>query len=250
MNLADALGLGDEELVSFVGAGGKKTAMSQLIAEAGDRGLKAGYTTSVHMPPPPDLPLVLADPTRIQSNLDDTTPPVALASERVVDPDRVDDKVRGFQPAVLSSMFRDGYFDWVLVKADGARMRECKAPGPNEPPIPRRSTYVVPVASVQAVGQPLADDVAHRVEQIERCADISEGERLTPSVVGQVLAHPDGGMKRVPDDATVVPLINKADDAALERRAEEVLSVALEHTSRFDRGLVSSFETDRLTVVT
>ncbi|WP_265108591.1 selenium cofactor biosynthesis protein YqeC [Halosolutus halophilus] len=249
MNLADGLGLGAEELVSFVGAGGKKTAMGHLVAAAGDRGLDAGYTTSTHMPPPTDLPLVLADPDRVRTVLDDETAPIALASDHVADPDRVDEKVRGYEPAVLSSLFRDGDLDWLLVKADGARMREFKAPGPDEPPIPRASTCVVPVASVQAVGQSLTDDVAHRVDRIERCTDTAEGERITPETVGRVLAHPAGGRKNVPDDATIVPLVNKADDDALERRAEEVLSAAFEHTTRFDRGLISSFETNRLTVV-
>ncbi|UHQ96190.1 selenium cofactor biosynthesis protein YqeC [Natrinema halophilum] len=249
MNLAETLGLGDDELVSFVGAGGKKTAMTRLVAEASERGLEAGYTTTTHMPPP-DLPLVLADPDRIESSVDDATAPIALARTRVSNPSRVDEKVRGYQPATLNSLFDDAPFDWLLVKADGARMREFKAPGPNEPPIPQTSTVVVPVASVQAVGQPLADDVVHRVDRIERCADISAGERITPDVIGQVLAHPDGGLKHVPDDATVVPLVNKADDATLARQATDAVSTALERTSRLDRGIVTSFETNRLTAVT
>ncbi|MFC4541459.1 selenium cofactor biosynthesis protein YqeC [Halosolutus amylolyticus] len=249
MNLADALGLGDEELVSFVGAGGKKTAMERLVTEADDRELAAAYTTSTHMPPPAALPLVLADPDRVRAVLDEETAPIALASDRIADPDRVDEKVRGYDPAVLSSLFREGAVDWLLLKADGARMREFKAPGPDEPPIPESSTFVVPVTSVRAVGRPLTADVVHRVDRVERLSGLTEGDPLTPDAVGRVLAHPRGGLKRVPDDATVVPLVNKADDERLERRAKAVLSAALEHTSRFDRGLVCSFESNRLTIV-
>lgn len=249
MDLADGLGLEDDELVSFVGAGGKKTAIGHLIAEADDRGLDAGYTTSVQMPPPPDVPLALIDSDCVSADVDELSAPVALASARVSDPDRVDEKVRGYAPGVLDSVFADGRFDWLLVKADGARMREFKAPGADEPPIPTASTVVVPVVSVRAVGRPLTDDVAHRVERVERCAPLSAGEEITTTAVGHVLAHPDGGLKNVPADATVVPIVNKADTAALERRATDVLSAALERTSRFDRGLVTSFETGRLVVV-
>ncbi|WP_254525558.1 selenium cofactor biosynthesis protein YqeC [Natrinema caseinilyticum] len=249
MDLADGLGLEDDELVSFVGAGGKKTAMGHLVAEAADRGLDAGYTTSVQMPPPPDVPLALTDGERPSADLDDVTAPVAIARARVSDPDRVDEKVRGYAPDVLSSVFAGGRFDWLLVKADGARMREFKAPGADEPQIPTASTVVVPVVSVRAIGQPLTDDIVHRVDRIERCTALSAGERITAAAVGQVLAHPDGGLKNVPADATVVPLVNKADTATLERRATDALSTALARTSRFDRGLVTSFETDRLVVV-
>ena len=250
MELAAALGLGDRELVSFVGAGGKKTAMRQLVAEANMRGLEAGYTTSTHMPPPPELPLVLAHPDDIRSEIEGAMAPFALARDRVTEPKRVDEKVRGFDPDVMSSLFAERVFDWLLVKADGARMREFKAPGPNEPPIPRASTYVVPVVSVHAVGQPLTDDIVHRVERVKRCADIAEGDPLTPEIVGQILAHPDGGLKRVPNTATVVPLLNKADDSTLTKRAHRVVSAAFEYTSRFDRALICSFEANRLIDVT
>lgn len=249
MKLAAALGLGDDELVSFVGAGGKKTAMGQLIAEASDRGLDAGYTTSTHMPPPPDLPLVLAPPDHVRDRLDEAESPVAFARDRVTDPKRVDEKVRGYSPPVVDSLFEERCFDWLLVKADGARMREFKAPGPDEPPIPRASTCVVPVASVRAAGRPLTDDVVHRVDRVKRCVDISAGDVLSPEHIGTILAHPDGGLKHVPDGATVVPLVNKADDATLENRANRIISTALEHTSRFDRGLLCSFQENTLKII-
>jgi len=262
MQLAKALGLSNNELVSFVGAGGKKTAMSRLVSEGQSRLSEersrvsegqsrnvVGYTTSTKMPPPSDLPLVCVDDTPDLVERTDLPPSVALARDYVSDPERVDEKVRGFAPERLNSMFEEGQFQWLLVKADGARMRGFKAPGPNEPQIPTASSIVVPVASVQVVGKPLTTDVAHRLNRIEQLTGTAPGERITAETVGSVLAHPEGGLKHVPDTATVLPLVNKADTATQEAVAADILSHAIARSPRLDRGLVCSFEADRLTVV-
>ncbi len=248
MDLADALELSRAELVSFVGAGGKKTAMKRLVTEAAGRDLEVCYTTTTHMPPPPDLPLVLTDADDGGVALREPKGPLALATTHVENPERVETKVRGLEPSTLETLFRNERFDWLLVKADGARRREFKAPAEHEPAIPPASTCVVPVVSVEAVGRPLTDAVAHRVERIERCADVSRGETITPEHVGQVLADPEGGVKRVPDGARIVPLVNKAETDAARRDAAAAISTAFARSSRIDRAIACSLERGRLSV--
>jgi len=74
---------------------------------------------------------------------------------------------------------------------------------------------------------------------------------VTADAVGRVLSHPAGGRKGVPEGATVIPIVNKADTPALEAQARNVLSTALEATTpaQIEYGLISSFEADCLTVV-
>ncbi len=253
MELARALGLESRELVSFVGAGGKKTAMAHLVREATARDRKAVYTTTTKMPPPSGLPLELVAPSALshQSTLEGLQLPVALAQRRVAEPKRVTEKVSGHTPAVISSLFETGAVDWILVKADGARMREWKAPGSEEPQIPRESTVVVPVVSAHVIGQPLTETLVHRIERVEHCSGLAAGETVTADAVGRVLSHPAGGRKGVPEGATVIPIVNKADTPALEAQARNVLSTALEATTpaQIEYGLISSFEADCLTVV-
>ncbi len=253
MDLARALSLESRELVSFVGAGGKKTAMAHLVREGTACDRNAVYTTTTKMPPPSGVPLELVAPSDLSdvSTLEDRQLPVALAHRRVADPKRVTEKVSGYTPAVISSLFETGAIDWILVKADGARMREFKAPGPEEPQIPRVSTVVVPVVSAHVIGQPLTEALVHRIERVEHCSGLAAGETVTAEAVGRVLAHPAGGLKGVPNGATVIPMVNKADTPALEAHARDVLSVALKTTTpaQIEYGLISSFEADRLTVV-
>lgn len=244
MNLRGALGLGAREFVAFVGAGGKKTAMQRLTAEGTATGLRVGYTTTTAMPPPTDIPLSVTIRDAYPHVISEHDPPLAFAREYVSEPERVATKVRGFDPDFLQAVFDEGEFDWVLVKADGARMREFKAPKDEEPVVPDGATHVVQVTSVKAVGQPLTEDVVHRPERVAELTDCSVGDTITAETIGTVLAHPEGGLKHVPPGATVTAMVNKADTPELQTVARDVLNHALGASERFAQGLITSFEAD------
>lgn len=243
MDLAARLGLDDRELVAFVGAGGKKTAMARLVEQAGDRRLAAGYTTTTHTPPPDDIPLVVTGRNSPVDALAGTDSPVAFAAEDVPDPNRATEKVRGFDADVVDEVYASERFDWLLVKADGARRREFKAPGPGEPVVPGQTTHVVPVASVQGIGKSLDAPTVHRPERVAAIAGAEVGETVTPETVGRVLGSESGGLKGVPAGASVTPVLNKADTPADRELAREAIRVALSASERLSRGLVTSFET-------
>jgi probable selenium-dependent hydroxylase accessory protein YqeC len=241
MDLASALELGEEECVSFVGAGGKKTAMAELVREGTERDRSVGYTTTTHMPPP-DVPLVVAHRSEIVERVQKHTPPVAFASRWVKRPERVPEKVRGFEPGVVDSLV--GTFDWLAVKADGARQREFKTPGADEPVVPDRTTLVVVVASVQAVDEPLTAKRVHRPELTADLAGLAVGDKLTPAAAGAVLASEDGGLRKVPTGSDAVVMVNKADSRSARETATTVVEQTLSRSSRFAHGLVTSFRTE------
>jgi probable selenium-dependent hydroxylase accessory protein YqeC len=249
MHLADALGLGSSAVVALVGAGGKKTAMGHLTGEGTSDGYGVGYTTTTAMPPPPDLPLTLTGPDEWRTDLDAHEPPVAVARESVADPARVDRKVRGFEANMVEQLSDAGLFDWLLVKADGARKREFKAPGDGEPVVPRTASHVVPVASVAAVGETLTTDVVHRPGRVADITGLDMCDTITPGAVGTVLTHPEGGLRNAPAEASVIPLVNKADTESQRCTARDTLSHALSQTGRCSRGVVTSFASDVCEVV-
>jgi probable selenium-dependent hydroxylase accessory protein YqeC len=245
MDLAGALGLGDRACVAFVGAGGKKTAMRQLVTAGTASGQSVGYTTTAAMPPPPEIELVVDDdPDRLAESLAARHAPVAFASAWIDSPERVPEKVTGVRPGFIDRLWEGSRFDWIVCKADGARMREFKAPNDGEPVIPASATHVVPVVSLQAVGEPLTEAVVHRPERVAAIAGVDVGARITPAVVAAVLASPDGALKGIPPEATVTPVLNKADTSAGQATGETVLREALGRTERFDSGLVTSFHED------
>lgn len=248
MDLSGALELEERALVALVGAGGKKTAMARLVQEAGVRGLAAGYTTTTHVPPP-DLPVVVSDSETLEAALEDVEPPVAFAREWVDQPERADRKLRGFEPAVVDWLHRTRRFDWLLVKADGARRRGFKAPGPAEPAVPRETTHLVAVASAGVVGKPLSEANVHRPERVAAITGLDVGEEIDVASVGTVLASPDGGVKHAPVDASVTFVVNQADTEALAKTARTVLDAAFAVANRPVRGIVSSFRSGRCEVV-
>lgn len=211
MTLVDALDA--HGLVAAVGAGGKKSTLYAL-AERVDR---AVVTATVRIPPFSEYVetvQVTDDPVSAVEDADDFPLGVVAGEER---PDRY----LGYDPDTVAAL-ADCDVDAVLVKADGARMRDFKAPGENEPQIPDNADTVLPVASVQVVGEPLTEDVAHRPERIAALTDVDVGDIVQPHHVAVVLAHEDGGLRGVPPGATVIPVLNKVDDDALRAVAHEI----------------------------
>ncbi len=211
MELTEALPT--DGLVCVVGAGGKKTTLYAL-ANALDRAI---VTATVRIPifdPHVARVAVTADPVdEIERNGEW---PLGVVPER-----EFEDRYRGYDRGIVEEI-ADRTDVPVLVKADGARMREFKAPDDREPQIPGTAETVLPIASVHAVGKRLDEGIVHRPERVAAIAGIDPGEEITPDAVAEVLASPEGGLKDVPEDATAIPLLNKVDDDEDETVAREI----------------------------
>ncbi|MFB6221654.1 MAG: selenium cofactor biosynthesis protein YqeC [Halolamina sp.] len=222
-----ASALDADGLVCLVGAGGKKTTLYALAARAERAVVTASVRIPIFDPHVGDVVVTEEPLAALDAGYDW---PLGLVPEQ-----EFEDRYRGYDPETVGKIAaaHDGP---VLVKADGARMREFKAPAANEPQIPAAADTVVPVASAHVVGEPLTEELVHRPERVAAIADLSVGDVVTPESVGRVLASPDGGLKGVPDGATAVPLVNKVDDEA-DREAAQ--AIAEEVLNRADRSVVS-----------
>lgn len=223
MELVDALGA-ESSVVSVVGAGGKKTTLYALAARL-DR---AVVTSTVRIPlfdRNVEHLAVTTAPAEVVTETEPSSFPLGVVPEQ----DR-SDRYRGYDPETIDRLgtVHDGP---ILVKADGARFREFKAPGANEPRIPDSSDVVVPIVSAHVVGRPLTERWVHRPEQVERIADIEVGDEITVRTVADVLTSEEGGLKGVPENASVIPLITKVDDEQHRTVAEEIATEIHERTS-------------------
>ena len=212
--LASALGVAAGEVVAFVGAGGKTTALFRLADEIAAAGGRVVTTTTTR--------LAAGEMRRAPAHVRRAEDlPGALASARHVlftgGLDAAADKALGVDPAALCALRLPGVT--LLVEADGSRRLPFKAPAEHEPVVPACATLVVWVVGVDAVGQPLDAMHVHRPEHVAR---IHSGAVVTPEMVAAVAAHPRGGGKHVPSGARLVLLINKADDAGRLRVAQEI----------------------------
>lgn len=240
MDILEAL-RAESGVVAVVGAGGKKTTLYTLAARAaGDRSLRAVVTATVRIPifdrRVEDV-VVTDDPIAALERADAW--PVGVVPER-----EGDDRYVGYDPAIVDDLAAAGVADLVLVKADGARTREFKAPNEREPQLPRRADTVVPIASVQAVGKPLSAEHVHRPERVAAITGRDRGDTIRPVDVARVLASEHGGLKGVPDGATAVPLLNKVDDAELRETAEEIGTELLERAPDVSRVVLARMVAD------
>ena len=228
-------------LVCFVGAGGKKTTFYRLAAEHSGR---VGITATVHIPFFPKSvrahPIIAEEGALLPALLEASGRHEKLIFAR---PSDKHGRFAGIPASLVSDAHARAGFDVTLVKADGARSRWIKAPNESEPRIPPDADTVVCVVSAQAIGQPLSDRIAHRVERIEAICAARAGEPIRPAHVAQLLASEEAGLRGV-GKARVVPVINMVDDEERRGLATEVAERALAATDRFDRVVLTSMRRD------
>jgi probable selenium-dependent hydroxylase accessory protein YqeC len=228
-------------LVCAVGAGGKKSTLYRLAEAhllAGTA--RIGLTCTVTMGPPPrTLPAerLVAAPETLAADV----PALALRHRLLAyaQPSAKPGRIGGVRGELIARLHADGGFAITLIKADGARMRWLKAPRENEPVLPEGATTVLPVVSARALGQPLDQASAHRVDRVAAVTGAAIGEPLRPAHLARLLASAEGSLQRV-GAAVVVPLVNMVDDDQRLAGAREVARRALAATDRFERVILTS----------
>lgn len=241
MLIREAVPLGAKEIITFVGGGGKTTAMFRLAHELKDVGKKVVVTTTtrIFLPQQGQVDktiLSFGDKElyqEIKKQLDHYN---LLAVGGGVD-------AQGKMLAVSTGFIEeiiDLPLDCILVEGDGAAGKPFKAPAYYEPVIPEISTMVIPVVGIDSLGKPLNDKYIHRSYLVSQLTGLPLGEIVDTDTVIKVFAHPNGYMKRVPVNARWVPIINKVEneenmdrayylaEKLLKKGAQQVLIGALE----------------------
>ena len=235
LQLHEALGIERPALFATVGGGGKTRLLFALASEAAESPTDAGLTilaTTTKMTIPPfaaDVPLIIgANNASRAAALDDVCrrglPTAIVGSGR-----GQRERVLSVDPSWPHDALAIPGVGMIAVEADGAAGRRFKAPADHEPVLPDAVDVVAAVVGVQVLGRPLGADHVHRPERVQALTGAEPGSAITAELVAQVLTHPDGGRKRVPDSASFVVVITRvgrdlrgAQDIALACRAAGV----------------------------
>lgn len=226
LTLSDAFALETQaELIAFVGAGGKSSLMIALAHELTGRLI---VTTTTRMfaeqlrVAARSLPAILCWYPDL-SPLDDMD---AGSQKFLITSKLVQDKVSGVPLQLPSQLLYRPDIDWVLVEADGAKMRPVKAPDAHEPAIPTQTTLVVPMLGIEAVGKEI-QIAAHRPERVANLLGKSTAAQFSTADLAQLLTHPQGGLKSVPSEARVIPAINQVENNVQLADARHIAKLAL-----------------------
>lgn len=125
----------------------------------------------------------------------------------------------------------------LLIEADGCRGKPLKAPAPWEPPVPQNIHQVIVCVGANGLEKPLNEDWVYRSEDYCQLAGLPMGEIISPASIVNVLIHPLGGMKNIPEGAKKFLLINQADQLEQQELSGEI---ALKTLTHFQRVVVAS----------
>jgi len=236
MRLADALRVQRGDMVAFVGAGGKTSALFRLAHELRAAGWRVIGTTTTRLARHEiqHVPCALAvaagtSPATIRQCLDDHGFVFLYAYE-----DRSREKIIGLTPESLSRLVDAVNSDALLIEADGSRRLPLKAPRGDEPVLPEDVSLVVPVAGVDALGAPL--DAAHvfNAERIIERYGFPEGGPILPPWMALALRDPELGLRRVPETARVIGLLNKVPLNGTQRARARVVAQLMLRSARIE----------------
>ncbi len=229
MKLSRALGIQQKEVVTFVGGGGKTTAMFQLAKELVGEGKRVVTTTTTRIFA---AQIQLAPRHIFADDSEQALRDVRAALQvhphvLVIGKTTAEGKAFGIEPELVNRLIAMDEVDVVIIEGDGSRMRPFKAPGEHEPVIPSSTSLLVPVVGVDAVGKPLDDKHVHRAELVAGLAGVPLGTRIDSQIIVRVVTHPRGGLKNRPPAARIVPLVNKAGNNAELSSARQIARLLL-----------------------
>jgi len=257
LSLPSAFNLQPSDLAAIVGGGGKTTLMFALANALPGRVVTTTTTRifAAQMALSPEVVFFTAEDAKNAEGNENFALSASFAVNLSAALDRfgqclvvgqvVGEKARGVPPSLPGQLLARPDVDFVLVEADGSRMRPIKAPAAHEPVIPPQTTLVVPVVGVDALDGRLSE-VAHRPErvaEIVNCELSIVNCELTPEMVATLLVHSEGGLKGVPAGARVIPFINKVETAAQLDAARQIARLAL-HDPRIMQVVIGAAKTE------
>ena len=213
----------ENELICFVGAGGKTTSLFRLAKELKEYEKRVLVTTTTAMYSPDEnlCDEVICNITENRHVITKRINPCICALGRKI---AADNKLLGVNKEYITQLFLEEVFDYILVEADGSRQRSIKVPGAHEPVIPDGTTTTVGVVGLDILGTQISNTLVHRPEKFcwltdKKIGDIIDGESITKLVL-----EPEGLFKTVPSGARKYVLFNKADNRDRVKAAMGVIS--------------------------
>ena len=230
MTLKEALDIEPGEVISLVGGGGKTTLMFALARELASNGnCVTTTTTKIFEPLPSETQLLLLEKDEEEmirlflQNIDKYSH-ITLASERLAS-----GKLSGISPELVVKLDELDRVSYIIVEADGAAHKSLKAPNSTEPVIPYDTSLVIAVVGIDALGCRLTEENVFRPEIAAGLLGLPLGEIISAESIAFLITHPQGIIKGSPDQARIVPFINKVDlDRGLTKArdlAEKILAM-------------------------
>ena len=226
MTLVDALGIdfNTSEVICFVGAGGKTTAMFTLAKEFKRlwKRVLVTTTTNIYYPDKGECDDIVISDVMDSRIFDRVREKGVIGFGREIINGR---KLAGVSKEFIENLYEKKVFDYILVEADGSKRKPIKAPARYEPVIPSNTTRTVGVIGLDAVGTKINTSSVHRPELFCSVTGTHLGDAIDEETIVQLIVSPEGLFKGVTAQNKKYLLLNKAED--IQRRSAALLIIDL-----------------------
>ncbi|MDF2839688.1 MAG: hypothetical protein K0Q99_459 [Clostridia bacterium] len=218
MGLSSHLGLKEKDIISIVGAGGKTSLMFQLAEDLKRTGGKVLLTTTtkIYAPEEGKYDFICIGENEFAKHAGSNKTGVYIYGTDV----NPDHKMSGLNEEQLDKIA--AHFDYVLIEADGAKMKQAKGWNDFEPVVYSGTVKTIGVIDIQAVGMRICECNVHRSERFCSITHSKEGEHVTLEHLLSVIVHQQGLFKNAKGEKIL--FINKADDVYYLNLAEQLRS--------------------------
>lgn len=214
MRLSDRLNIKKKDLISIVGAGGKTSVMYEIAKECKNKNLKILLTTTTKIYYPTEnfidniflLNKESIDITKIKNGT------ITIIGEYV----STENKLIGIDKSFIDEISKRNIFDLIIVEADGSKRKTIKAPNYHEPLIPSKTTKVIGIIGIDAIGMLLNNKNVHRVDEFSSVTGTKIGEIIINNSIKKLVISKDGLFKNSPENTEKILILNKADDKELQ----------------------------------
>ncbi|WP_213818325.1 selenium cofactor biosynthesis protein YqeC [Garciella nitratireducens] len=205
------------KVISFIGGGGKTTAIFLLAREYDRLGKKILITTTTHfsLNQGNKASQLIIEPEYnkaiYQIKKYEKQHQILCLATKILKDKR---KLKGVPQNWIEKIKREEIFDIILVEADGARRKPFKVPAEHEPVLPRQSDKIIAVMGIEALNRPITSQYIHRPERALFLLGKNEEKNdtlLTEEYISKIFFHKQGILKEIDREKEVYILINKVD---------------------------------------
>jgi probable selenium-dependent hydroxylase accessory protein YqeC len=214
-SLKEALDIHSKDVISIVGAGGKTTLMFALSRELSmhEKVVITTTTTKIFPPSSSDTPYLLI--SQEEKEIVDFILKKAGALGHITIASKMlagSGKLQGINPLLISRLITLSPVNYIIIEADGASRKPLKAPDLFfEPVIPQQTSLVIPVVGIDALGCALSEENVFRSEIASKLTGLSLGKPISAEAIVTLILHPSGITRGSPEQARIIPVINKTD---------------------------------------
>lgn len=119
----------------------------------------------------------------------------------------------------------------LILEADGANRRPVKAPAAHEPVIAPRSDVVIGCIGLSILGDPVSDNVVHRLPEFIAVTGAKLNEPLSENHLIRLIRHPHGLFKGTPNGAERIVCLNQVDTPSFRQCGAAITTAVLRQDS-------------------